>query len=77
METKSKKKVADAVIKDATVPATRAQRVKKVKKEQISLTLPPVLITRVDELAYAMGQSRASWICGAIYKALKEADVQA
>jgi len=48
--------------------------VKKGNKRQISLTITPELLQRVDELAKRTGQSRAGLINLAIYKAL-EGDV--
>lgn len=45
--------------------------IKKGNKRQISLTISPVLLQRVDEVAKRTGQARAAVINLAIYKALE------
>lgn len=45
--------------------------IKKGKKQQISLTITPILLDKVDELAAKLGQSRASVINMAIYRMVK------
>lgn len=45
--------------------------IKKGNKRQISLTIAPELLQRVDELAQRTGQSRAGVINLAIYQALE------
>src|SRR4051794_26445429 len=45
--------------------------IKKGKKEQVTVTIAPIILDRVDELARRMGQSRAAWINMAIYQALE------
>ena len=45
--------------------------VKKGNKRQISLTIDPQLLRRVDELAKKTGQARAAIINLAIYRALE------
>jgi len=45
--------------------------VKKGNKRQISLTITPSLLERVDELAAELGQSRAAIINMAIYRAVE------
>jgi len=42
--------------------------VKKGNKQQISLTITPALLAKVDELAAQLGQSRAAVINLAIYR---------
>lgn len=61
----------DGFICDAP-DAQKATRRKRGRKEQISLTLKPELIEQVDQVAEAMGQSRAAWISAAIYRALQQ-----
>jgi hypothetical protein len=51
--------------------ATRARGVKKGNKQQISLTITPTLLAKVDELAAELGQSRAAIINMAIYRAVE------
>lgn len=41
-------------------------------KRQISLTLPPEFLPRIDAAADEMGIARAAWITMAISKALKD-----
>lgn len=50
---------------------TKAKGVKKGNKQQISLTITPALLTKVDELADKLGQSRAAVINMAIYRAVE------
>ncbi len=45
--------------------------IKKGNKRQISLTISPELLKRVDEVAQRTGQARAAVINLAIYKALE------
>lgn len=45
--------------------------IKKGNKRQISLTITPELLQRVDEVAKRTGQARAAVINLAIYKALE------
>ena len=46
--------------------------VKKGNKQQISLTITPDLLEKVDALASKMGQSRAAVINMAIYQAIEK-----
>lgn len=46
----------------------KTKGIKKGNKKQISLTITPVLLDKVDELAAKLGQSRASVINMAIYR---------
>lgn len=50
---------------------TATKGVKKGNKQQISLTITPALLTKVDELADKLGQSRAAVINMAIYRAVE------
>ncbi len=43
----------------------------KCKKQQISVTVQPGLLTKLDELASHLGQSRASMINIAIYNIIE------
>lgn len=45
--------------------------VKKGNKQQISLTIAPALLERIDHLAEELGQSRAAVINMAIYRAVE------
>ncbi len=65
---------ADAFISAApdAEPAARAVKgVKKGNKVQISLTITPTLLSRVDALAAELGQSRAAVINLAIHRAVE------
>lgn len=58
----------------ASASATYEKGVPKGNKRQISLTIAPDLLRRVDEVAKRTGQGRAGIINMAIYRAL-EGDV--
>lgn len=65
---------ADAFISGAPDSAARAPKVggvKKGNKQQISLTITPGLLAKVDELADQLGQSRAAIINLAIHRAVE------
>lgn len=51
----------------AEVPS-KPKYVRKGKKLQVTLTITPTLLERVDELAAKLGQSRAAVINMAIYR---------
>ena len=60
---------ADAFISGAPdASSTPAKGVKKGNKLQISLTITPGLLAKVDEMAAQLGQSRAAVINLAIYR---------
>ncbi|MHB1656102.1 MAG: ribbon-helix-helix domain-containing protein [Burkholderiales bacterium] len=61
---------ADTFISGAP-DAARTRGVKKGNKQQISLTIAPTLLAKVDELAAELGQSRAAIINMAIYRAVE------
>lgn len=61
----------DAFISGAPDSGTTARGVTKGHKRQISLTIAPNLLERVDELATELGQSRAAIINMAIYRAVE------
>ncbi|MCI1728242.1 MAG: CopG family transcriptional regulator [Chiayiivirga sp.] len=58
---------------DASVVASEAydKGIRKGNKRQISLTIAPELLRKVDEAAKRTGQGRASIINMAIYRALE------
>ena len=55
----------------AASPGTYEKGIKKGNKRQISLTIAPDLLRRVDEVAKRTGQGRANIINMAIYRALE------
>jgi hypothetical protein len=61
---------ADAFISGAP-DAGRPRGVRKGNKQQISLTITPSLLQKVDDLAAELGQSRAAIINMAIYRAVE------
>jgi hypothetical protein len=70
--TKPKQKTtAEAFISgapDAISEPHKAKHVRKGKKLQVTLTITPTLLERVDELAAKLGQSRAAVINMAVYR---------
>ncbi len=66
---------ADAFISSAPDAVAKERRrpkhVRKGKKLQITLTITPTLLERVDKLALKLGQSRAAVINMAIYRAVE------
>ena len=62
---------ADAFISGAPDSAPKVRGVRKGKRQQISLTIKPELLDKVDELAEELGQSRAAIINMAIYRAVE------
>ena len=56
---------------DSAVDKSKPKGVIKGKKQQISLTITPSLLEKVDELAAEIGQSRAAVINMAIYRAVE------
>ena len=65
----AKPKTTDAFIEGA--PDAPRRGVRKGRKEQITLTLAPELLRKVDTLAARMGQSRAAVINLAIFRLLE------
>lgn len=61
----------DAFIAGAPDSAPTKKGVKKGNKVQISLTISPGLLDRIDALAADLGQSRAGIINLAIYRAVE------
>ena len=62
---------AEAFISGAPDAAPKPRGVKKGNRQQISLTIAPALLEKVDELAAQLGQSRAAVINMAIYRAVE------
>jgi len=70
--TKPKQKAtADDFIAAAPDSKPKARGVKKGNKQQISLTIAPALLVKIDNLATELGQSRAAVINMAIYRAVE------
>lgn len=72
--TKIDQAAADAFISgapDSAASAPKARGVKKGNKQQISLTIAPALLLKLDELAEQLGQSRAAVISMAIHRAIE------
>jgi len=61
----------------ANPPDIARKGVRKGRKEQITLTLTPELLARVDALAVRMGQSRAALINLAIFRLIEAETVPA
>lgn len=68
--TKQETAAAD-FIAGAPDSGTATKGVKKGNKQQISLTMTPALLAKVDALAEKMGQSRAAVINMAVYRAVE------
>jgi hypothetical protein len=64
-------KAADAFIAAAPDAAPTQKGVRKGNKVQISLTITPSLLARVDALAEELGQSRAAVINLAIHRTVE------
>jgi hypothetical protein len=65
------KATADDFIAAAPDAEAKAKGVKKGNKQQISLTIAPSLLVKIDNLAAELGQSRAAVINMAIYRAVE------
>ena len=70
-KTRKTPQTADAFISSAPDTRDSPKGVKKGKKLQISLTIAPALLAKVDEMAAELGQSRAAIINMAIYRAVE------
>lgn len=73
---KTSKAAADAFIHGApdagnAAPATYEKGIPKGNKRQITLTIAPELLRKVDEVAKRTGQARAAVINMAIFRALE------
>ena len=62
---------ADEFISGAPDAEIKPKGVKKGNKQQISLTIAPALLIKIDDLAAELGQSRAAIINMAIYRAVE------
>ena len=67
--TKPAKKTTDAFI--GAAPDAVRKGVMRGRKEQITLTISPDLLARVDRMAARMGQSRAALINLFIYRGVE------
>ena len=65
----AKPKTTESFISGA--PDARPAGVRRGTKQQITLTIAPDLLAKVDEMAERMGQSRAALINLAIYRAVE------
>lgn len=63
--------IAGAPDSAADAAPQESKGVVKGKRQQISLTIAPALLEKVDELAAELGQSRAAIINMAIYRAVE------
>ncbi len=70
-DAKADKFIAGAPDGSAVPPESYNKGIRKGNKRQISLTITPDLLRRVDEVAKRTGQGRASIINMAIYRALE------
>lgn len=62
---------AEAFISGAPDAPKKPRGVIKGKRQQITLTMPPALLEKVDALAAELGQSRAAVINLAIHRAVE------
>lgn len=62
---------AEAFISGAPDSEAKPKGVKKGNKQQISLTIAPALLAKIDDMAAELGQSRAAIINMAIYRAVE------
>ena len=68
---KTKPSSVDNFILGAPDAEVKPRGVKKGNKRQISLTIAPGLLVKIDELAEELGQTRAALINMAIYRAVE------
>jgi len=64
-------KSPEGFISGAPDAAARVKGVRRGTKQQITLTIAPELLAKVDEMAERMGQSRAALINLAIYRTVE------
>ena len=62
---------ASNIIDDMSNSEKKSNYVRKGNKQQISLTIVPDLLHKIDRLAMELGQSRAAVINLAIYRAVE------
>lgn len=70
-DAKANKFIAGAPDGSAVASAAYEKGIRKGNKRQISLTIAPDLLRRVDEIAQRTGQGRAGIINMAIYRAIE------
>lgn len=68
---KDSERAAEAFIAAAPDAESKPRGVRKGNRQQISLTIAPALLAKVDELAATLGQSRAAVINLAIHRAVE------
>ena len=61
----------DAFISSATDGSTKTKGMDKGNKKQISMTFPPELLARIDEVSKTRGVSRAGLVNLAVYHYLE------
>lgn len=61
----------DAVPTSVAIPSVYEKGIPKGNKRQITLTIAPELLRKVDEVAHRTGQARAAIINMAVYHALE------
>ncbi len=64
-------KTPESFISGAPDAASQPRGVRRGTKQQITLTIAPELLAKVDEMAERMGQSRAALINLAIYRTIE------
>lgn len=69
--TKQPKKTEEEFIAAAPDAETKPKGVMKGNRRQISLTIAPALLEKIDDLASELGQTRAALINMAIYRAVE------
>jgi len=52
-------------------PAPSGRGIRKGRREQVTITIAPDILDRVDERAARMGLSRAAWINTCIFQGLE------
>lgn len=70
-DAKADKFIAGAPDANVAAPESYAKGVRKGNKRQISLTIAPELLRKVDDVAKRTGQARAAVINMALYRALE------
>jgi hypothetical protein len=65
-------KTPESFISGAPDAPPQSKGVRRGTKQQITLTIAPELLAKVDEMAERMGQSRAALINLAIYRTIEQ-----
>lgn len=71
VKTNEDKFISGAPDADATANQEEVKGVMRGNKRQISLTLSPEMLPKIDQAADALGISRAAWISMTIARALR------